>query len=56
MGALLGLAGLAAVSVESVSFGHQHLAGGHTLHHHHFFFGPHEHPGTQPNVSAYDLA
>jgi len=43
---LLALVALAAAGLESVSFGHQHLAGGHAHHHHHFYFGPHEHSGT----------
>jgi hypothetical protein len=42
---LLVLAALAAAGLENVSFGHEHLAGGHALHHHHVYFGSHEHPG-----------
>lgn len=40
----LAVAGLASVGLETVSFGHEHLDGGHALHHRHFFLGPHEHP------------
>lgn len=51
-GTLLGLAGLAAVGVESVSFGHAHLrahlAAVHAFHHHHLYFGSHEHSGAEP--------
>lgn len=41
---LLAIAGMASVALENVSFGHQHLAGGHALHHHHVYLGSHEHP------------
>lgn len=40
---LLAVAGLTAAGLESISFGHEHLAGGHALHHHHVFLGSHEH-------------
>jgi len=36
------MAALAAASLQSVSFGHQHLEGDALLHHH-FYFGAHEH-------------
>jgi hypothetical protein len=42
---LLAILALATAGLESVSFGHQHVAGGHSLYHHHVFFGPHEHCG-----------
>ena len=42
-GMVLGMAGIAAVGVENVSFGHGHLAGEHSVHHRHLYFGPHEH-------------
>jgi hypothetical protein len=42
---LLALLALAAAGLESVSFGHQHVAGQHHLYHHHVFFGSHEHCG-----------
>lgn len=42
---LLVVAGLASVGLESVSFGHEHLADGHAHHHHHVYVGSHEHPG-----------
>lgn len=50
---LLGIAGLAAVGLESVSFGHVH-DGGCAVHHHHFYVGSHEHaddrePGPAPD-------
>jgi len=51
---LLAFLALAAVGLESVSFGHQHLAGGHSLYHHHVFFGSHEHPGTHPGDHDHD--
>lgn len=46
---LLALTGLVAVGLESVSFGHEHLAAGHDVRHHHVFFGPHDHPEPQPD-------
>src|SRR5262245_45058663 len=42
-GMLLAVAGLAAAGLENVSFGHEHLAGGHAVYHHHLYFGSHEH-------------
>jgi hypothetical protein len=42
---LLCLGGLAAVGLEWVSCGHEHLVGGHSFYHHHLFFAAHEHPG-----------
>lgn len=47
-GVLLGIAGLAAVGLEHVSFGHAHRLWAHVVYHHHVFFSPHEHPGAQP--------
>ena len=43
-GVLLAVAGLVIMNLESVSFGHGHLVGGHSFHHHHPYFGAHEHP------------
>jgi hypothetical protein len=51
---LLAFVALTAVGLESVSFGHQHVAGGHSLHHHHVFFESHEHPGTHPDDPDHD--
>lgn len=42
---LLAVAGMASVVLESASFGHEHLDGGHALHHHHVFLGSHGHAG-----------
>jgi hypothetical protein len=42
---LLAVAGMASVILERVSFGHEHLAEGHALHHHHVFLGSHGHTG-----------
>jgi hypothetical protein len=42
-GMLLCISGLAAVSLEHVSFGHVHLALMHAVHHHHLNLGAHEH-------------
>ena len=47
-GMLLVVAGLTSEEQESASFGHSHLAPGHTLQHRHVYFGPHEHPSAQP--------
>ena len=46
-GMLLGIAGLAAVGLEHVSFGHAHRLWAHVVYHHHVFFGPHEHSSAQ---------
>lgn len=40
---LLCCIGLAAVSMADVTFGHEHLGGGHVVYHFHLHFGPHEH-------------
>ena len=45
---VLGVAGLAVAGLETISFGHQHLAGEHAVHHHHFHLGSHEHGEEQP--------
>jgi hypothetical protein len=42
-GLLLAVAALASAGLETVSFGHRHVAGGHEFYHRHFFFGAHEH-------------
>jgi len=41
---LLAVVGMASIALENVSFGHDHLDGGHALHHHHAYLGAHEHP------------
>jgi hypothetical protein len=41
---LLAAVGTVSISVENVSFGHEHLDAGHALHHHHVYLGSHEHP------------
>jgi hypothetical protein len=48
VGILPALVGLAAVGLEDVSFGHEHVIGGKTVYHHHFHLGAHEHQGAQP--------
>lgn len=41
----LAAAGLGVAGLESLSFGHEHLAGGEALHHHHVYLGSHGHAG-----------
>lgn len=47
---LLSLAGLAAVGLETVSFGHSHRAGSRAPHHSHLYLGAHGHPHAQPDT------
>lgn len=42
---LLCLIGLAAMGLETVSFGHGHLTGAHASHHNHLYLGAHQHHG-----------
>lgn len=52
---LLAVLALGTAGLESVSFSHQHLAGGDSLYHHHVFLGSHEHPSpTHPDHDDHD--
>jgi hypothetical protein len=53
-GTALAVAGLLATCAETLSFGHEHLVGGHSLHHSHFFFGDHEHHGHDDHDGDHD--
>jgi hypothetical protein len=48
-GLLLGLGSLVVVSLEGVSFVHEHVGYGYRLYHHHLFFGAHEHSHPHPD-------
>ena len=48
-GLALGIAGLAASSLENVLSGHEHVSRASSFHHHHFHLAPHGHPEEPPD-------